>query len=105
MGIPLGVLIGLLIAGRTPTSSAAFAILSVIAASWLSSNPMRLPDIFDAVVDGVRNMVTTALLLVAVGIVINVVTTTGVGNAFSLMIVEWAQGSLLITLVLVAVAS
>ena len=103
--IPLGVLIGFLIAGRTPTSSAAFAILSVIAASWLSSNPMRLPDIFDAVVDGVRNMVTTALLLVAVGIVINVVTTTGVGNAFSLMIVEWAQGSLLITLVLVALAS
>ena len=103
--IPLGVLIGFLIAGRTPTSSAAFAILSVIAASWLSSNPMRLPDIFDAVVDGVRNMVTTALLLVAVGIVINVVTTTGVGNAFSLMIVEWAQGSLLITLILVALAS
>ena len=103
--IPLGVLIGFLIAGRTPTSSAAFAILSVIAASWLSSSPMKLPHIFDAVVDGVRNMVTTALLLIAVGIVINVVTTTGVGNAFSLMIVEWAQGSLLITLILVALAS
>ncbi|HBW85077.1 MAG TPA: C4-dicarboxylate ABC transporter permease [Gammaproteobacteria bacterium] len=103
--IPLGVLIGFLVAGRTPTSSAAFAIISVIAASWLSANPMRLPDIFEAVVDGVRNMVTTALLLVAVGIVINVVTTTGVGNAFSLMIVEWAQGSLLITLILVALAS
>lgn len=103
--IPLSVLIGFLIAGRTPTSSAAFAILSVIAASWLSATPMKLQDIFDAVVDGVRNMVSTALLLVAVGIVINVVTTTGVGNAFSLMIVEWAQGSLLITLVLVALAS
>jgi TRAP-type uncharacterized transport system fused permease subunit len=50
-------------------------------------------------------MVSTALLLVAVGIIINVVTTTGVGNAFSLMIVEWAQGSLLATLVLVALAS
>jgi TRAP-type uncharacterized transport system fused permease subunit len=50
-------------------------------------------------------MVSTALLLVAVGIIINVVTTTGIGNAFSLMIVEWAQGSLFITLVLVALAS
>jgi TRAP-type uncharacterized transport system fused permease subunit len=66
---------------------------------------MRLADIFDAVVSGVQTMVSTALLLVAVGIIINVVTTTGVGNAFSLMIVEWAQGSLLITLVLVALAS
>ncbi|MDP2283444.1 MAG: TRAP transporter large permease subunit, partial [Pseudohongiella sp.] len=43
--------------------------------------------------------------LVAVGLIINVVTTTGVGNAFSLMIVEWAQGSLFITLVLIALAS
>ncbi len=103
--IPLSVLIGFLIAGRTPTTSAAFAIISVIGASWLSENPMRIDDIFDAIVDGVRNMVATALLLVAVGIVINVVTTTGLGNAFSLMIVEWAQGSLLITLLLVALAS
>lgn len=103
--IPLSVLIGFLIAGRTPTSSAAFAIISVIGASWLSTSPMNLRDVFDATVDGVQNMVSTALLLVAVGIVINVVTTTGLGNAFSLMIVEWAQGSLLITLVLVALAS
>tara|TARA_B100000780_G_scaffold156739_1_gene109637 strand:- start:210 stop:2222 length:2013 start_codon:yes stop_codon:yes gene_type:complete len=103
--IPMVVLVALLVIGRTPTSSAAFAIISVIGASWLSSTPMRLPDIFDAVVSGVQTMVSTALLLVAVGIIINVVTTTGVGNAFSLMIVEWAQGSLLITLVLVALAS
>ena len=103
--IPLTVLVGFLIAGRTPTSSAAFAIISVIAASWLSTKPMRLTDIFDAVVGGVKTMVSTALLLVAVGIIINVVTTTGIGNAFSLMIVEWAQGNLFVTLILVALAS
>lgn len=103
--IPMIALVAFLVAGRTPTTSAAFAIISVIGASWLSATPMRLPDIFDATVEGVKTMVSTALLLVAVGIIINVVTTTGVGNAFSLMIVEWAQGSLLITLVLVALAS
>ena len=103
--IPLTVLVGFLIAGRTPTSSAAFAIISVIAASWLSTKPMRLTDIFDAVVGGVKTMVSTALLLVAVGIIINVVTTTGIGNAFSLMIVELAQGNLFVTLILVALAS
>ncbi len=103
--IPMVVLVGFLVWGRTPTTSAAFAIISVIAASWLSTTPMKLPDIFEAMVDGVRTMVSTALLLVAVGIIINVVTTTGVGNAFSLMIVDWAQGSLFITLVLIALAS
>lgn len=103
--IPMAVLVAFLVIGRTPTTSAAFAILSVIAASWLSSTPMRLPEIFDAVVEGVKAMVSTALLLVAIGIIVNVVTTTGIGNAFSLMIVEWAQGSLLATLILVAFAS
>ena len=103
--IPMIVLVGFLVSGRTPTTSAAFAILSVLGASWISPKPMKLWDVFDAVVDGVKTMVSTALLLVAVGIIINVVTTTGVGNAFSLMIVEWAQGSLLVTLVLVALAS
>lgn len=103
--LPLAVLIGALLMGYTAILAAIFAILATIAASWLSPAPMTLQSCFDATVDGVRNMTATALLLVAVGLVINVVTTTGLGNAFSLMIVEWAQGNLLITLILVAIAS
>lgn len=103
--LPLGVLIGSLIIGYTALLAAVFAIAATIAASWISPRPMSLNDCFDATVDGVRNMTATALLLVAVGLIINVVTTTGVGNAFSLMIVEWAQGNLLITIALVALAS
>lgn len=103
--LPLAVLVGSLLIGYTALLAAVFAIGATIAASWISSKPMSLQDCFDATVDGVRNMTATALLLVAVGLVINVVTTTGIGNAFSLMIVEWAQGSLLITIALVALAS
>jgi TRAP transporter 4TM/12TM fusion protein len=103
--IPLGVLVTLLVIGRTPTTAAAFATATVIIVSWISPNPMNLQSIYHATLEGVRTMMSTALLLIAVGLIINVVTTTGVGNAFSLMIVEWAQGSLFITLVLVALAS
>jgi len=103
--IPLAVLVGLLVWGYTPIMAAAVAILAVIATSWVSRSPMRFRDCFEAVNDAVKTMVPTALLLVAVGLVINVVNTTGIGNAFSLMIVEWAQGSLLVTLVLIALAS
>lgn len=103
--IPLGVLVGSLLIGYTALLAAVFAIAATIGASWISPKPMSLQDCFDATVDGVRNMTATALLLVAVGLVINVVTTTGVGNAFSLMIVEWAQGNLVITIALVALAS
>ncbi|MFM1895516.1 MAG: hypothetical protein RLZZ385_590 [Pseudomonadota bacterium] len=103
--IPLAVLVIVLMMGRTPTTAAAYATLAVIASSWLSKKPMYWNDVYHATLEGVRSMISTALLLVAVGLVINVVTTTGVGNAFSLMIVEWAQGSLFLTLVLVALAS
>ncbi|MGH1472440.1 MAG: TRAP transporter permease [Cellvibrionaceae bacterium] len=102
---PIAVLISLLIYGYTPTTSAAISILAVIVASWLSSSPMYLNGCVDATVDAVKTMIPTALLLVAVGLIINVVNTTGIGNSFSFMIVEWAQGNLVITLILIAFAS
>ncbi|HEC83655.1 MAG: TRAP transporter permease [Candidatus Parabeggiatoa sp. nov. 2] len=103
--IPLVVLIGLLIYGFTPTYAAGIAILSVIGASWLSPRKMGVRDILDALAMGARQMTTMAVLLVGVGIIVNVVSTTGIGNMFSLMISDWAQGSLLITILLVALAS
>lgn len=103
--LPLVVLAGGLMMGFTAILSAVFAIFACIASSWLSTTPMTWQSCFDACVDGVKGTTTTALLLVAIGLVINVVVTTGVGNAFSLMIVEWAQGSLFFTLLLVALAS
>ena len=103
--VPLLVLVGFLVAGATPVRSVTFAILAVIGTSWLSITPMTPGRCFDAVVDAMRTMTATAVLLVAVGLVINVVTTTGLGNAFSLMIVEWANGNLVATLVLIALAS
>ena len=103
--IPLAVLVGALVAGYTPVRAATFAILAVIVVSWFTTTPMTLARCTEAILDALRIMVPTAILLIAVGIVVNVVTTTGLGNAFSLMIVEWAGGSLLATLALVALAS
>jgi TRAP transporter 4TM/12TM fusion protein len=103
--VPLAALVGSLIAGYTPVRSATVAIAAVIGVSWLTPRKMTLTRCGEAVLDAIRIMVPTAVLLVAVGLIVNVVTTTGLGNAFSVMIVEWAQGSLLLTLALVALAS
>lgn len=103
--LPLVVLVALLIYGFTPTYAAGFSIISVVAASWLSKNPMGVKDILDALAQGSKNMATTAMLLISVGLVVNVVAMTGIGNTFSLMVTDWAGGSLLITIVLVALAS
>ncbi|MEE4379836.1 MAG: TRAP transporter fused permease subunit [Candidatus Competibacteraceae bacterium] len=103
--IPIIVLVILLIQGFTPTYAAGLSILSVIVASWLSPHRMGPSAIVEALALGARNMASVAVLLVAVGIIVNVISTTGVGNTFSLMITQWAGGSLLITLILIALAS
>jgi TRAP transporter 4TM/12TM fusion protein len=103
--LPIGVLIALLVAGFTPTYAAGVAILTVVAASWLTPRRMGPRAIMDALALGSRNMITTGLLLVSVGLVVNVIAMTGVGNTLSLMIQSWAGGSLVLALVLIALAS
>jgi TRAP transporter 4TM/12TM fusion protein len=103
--IPLVVLVSLLISGFTPTYAAGLSIISVVVSSWFSPNKMGPKAIFEALAQGSRNMATTAILLVGIGLLINVISTTGVGNTFSLMINEWADGSLVIMLILIALAS
>ncbi|MDB4838215.1 TRAP transporter large permease subunit, partial [Marinomonas sp.] len=104
--IPLAVLVTLLVQGFTPTYAAGISVLAVVAASFLSKKHRMGPiEILDAMAQGAKNMSTTAVLLVGIGLVVNVISTTGVGNTFSILISDWAGGSLFFTLLLVAIAS
>ena len=103
--LPIGVLIGLLIYGFTPTYAAGISIIAVIVASWFSPNKMGPKAIIEAMSLGAQNMVMTAILLCSVGLIVNVIATAGVGNTFSLMINEWAGHSLVIAIALIALAS
>ncbi len=102
---PVGLLIGLLVSGFTPVYAGVIAIVAVVVSSWFTPTKMGVRAIFDALALGSRNMVMTAILLCAVGLIVNVIATAGIGNTFSLMISEWSGGSLLIAILLVAVAS
>ena len=103
--IPIGVLVAMLVVGFTPTYAAAAAILAVIASSWLTPNKMGPKAILEALALGARNMISTAMLLVAIGLVVMTVATTGIGNTISLLLADWAGGSLIIAIVLIAIAS
>lgn len=103
--IPIGLLITLLVMGLTPTYAAVIGIGAVIASSWLTQHPMGIKAVLEALALGSKNMIMTAVLLCAVGLVVNVIATAGIGNTFSLMIAEWADGNLLIAIVLVGLAS
>lgn len=103
--LPIGSLIAMLIYGFTPTYAAGISIIAVIVASWLTPNKMGFTAIMEALALGARNMVMTGVLLCTVGLIVNVIATTGIGNTFSLMITEWASGSLIIAITLIALAS
>jgi len=104
--LPIGVLMGLLIAGFTPTYCAGAGILALIAASWMRKGYGMGPRaIYEALGKGASDMILTAVLLVGVGVVVNAIATTGIGNTFSLMINHWAGGSILVALILIALAS
>ncbi|MEE9322507.1 MAG: TRAP transporter fused permease subunit [Granulosicoccus sp.] len=103
--LPLGVMTWMLVSGRTPSYSAAFAIATLVVVSWVTPNRMGPKNLTRALSLGIKTSIMTAVLLVAVGLINNAVTTSGLANTFALMIAQWSQGSLLIALGLIAVVS
>ncbi len=103
--IPIATLITLLVLGFTPEYAAVFGVATVIASSWLTRSPMGPRAVWEAAALGVRTMVMTAVLLCAVGLIVNVIAMAGIGNTFSIMIEAWSGGDLLIAVILVALAS
>jgi len=104
--IPLSTLIGLLIYGFTPTYSAGIAIIAIIGSSYLTKNKrMGIKEILEALALGSQNMVVTGVLLISVGIIVGIINISGVGITFSQLIMEWSGNSLLIAIVLIAIAS
>ncbi len=102
---PLLLMTTLLIMGRTPNYAACLAIAGLIAVSWFTPNKMTPTRILQALSLGVKTSVMTAILLVAVGLINNAVTTSGLANTFALMITQWSQGSMLFALALITIAS
>lgn len=103
--VPLTVMTTMLVTGKTPSYAAAVSIGTLIIVSWLTPNKMGPVNISKALSLGIKTSIMTAVLLVAVGLINNAVTTSGLANTFALMIAQWSQGSLLIALALITVAS
>jgi len=116
--IPLTVMIWLLMTGVTPSFAASWAIGALILVSWSTSlgaiflkntsfEPVSMgpSKITEALLLGVKSSIMTGILLVAIGIVNNSIVTSGIGNGFSLMIAQWSQGSVVLAIGLIALAS
>jgi len=104
--IPVIILVVLLLRGYTPTYAACVGMGSIIVVSWFKKNTrMGIKDILDALYMGARNTISTAAILICVGIIIGVVAITGVAITFSGVVMELSHGILFFAIILVMLAS
>ena len=104
--LPLVIVIGTLLTGRTPIYAGFLGILSIIAASWLSldtSVRMTPKKIALALDEAARGAIQVTLACAAIGVIICVVTMTGIGATLAFNIVAMTGGELWLILVVVMV--
>ncbi|MEW9503096.1 TRAP transporter permease [Jeotgalibacillus marinus] len=104
--LPIIIVIGALLLGRTPLYAGFAGIVSVIIASWLTkdkSTRVTPAKAFQALVDGARGTIQVGIACASIGIIIAVVTMTGLGSTFAYNIIELAGGSMIIILILVMI--
>jgi TRAP transporter 4TM/12TM fusion protein len=104
--LPIIVLVVVMIAGYSPQLAALYGMLSTIAISWIRKETRMGPvEIWQALVTTGRNCLFVAALTGAVGVLIGVLSLTGIVIRFPYMLVELAGQSVLITIALIACAT
>ncbi|GLY11718.1 TRAP transporter permease [Pseudobacillus badius] len=103
--IPIVVLIGMLIAGKTPLYAAFYAIVLSIVVSWFNKETRMGPkEILGAMEDGVRSALGVAMSCAMVGLIVGVSTLTGLGPKLTQSILVLGQGDMFLTLVFTMIA-
>lgn len=103
---PIIIVMYFLIAGYTPIRAALGAIASsIVVAGFKKDTRLSLKDIFDGLVNGARSAITVVAATACAGIVIGVVTQTGLGLKMGSMLVSLANGKLFLTLVFAMLTS
>lgn len=106
LAIPLVVIVYLLVSGYTPMRAALVAIvLSIVASSLRKSTRMKPIEIVRGLENGARNVLGVVIACAAAGIIIGVVTKTGVGLKLASGLLTLSGGMLLPTMLFTMITS
>ena len=104
--VPLIAIIYVLTEGFTPSLAALVGLgLSVVAGMLTKATRMSIPDIFNALEAGARGALGVAIACATAGIIVGVVTLTGLGLKMANGLIQLAGGNLLLTLFFTMIAS
>lgn len=89
--IPLAILVYLILSGKTPDFAAVYGIIACVVVGFLNPvNRLTIPDLWNALSDGAKNTLAVGAAAATVGIVVGVVTLTGVGFRLGYVVVQTA---------------
>jgi TRAP transporter 4TM/12TM fusion protein len=104
--LPLIIITVMMLMGRSPGNAAFWATLSCIAVSWVNKETRMGPlEIWQAIQTGARNTLIIGATVGVIGVIVGVISLTGMGLKFSDVVISMAGNSLLLALLLIAIAS
>jgi len=104
--VPLIAIIYILMEGYTPAYAALIGLgLSVVAGMVKKATRMSIPDIVDALEAGARSALGVAIACATAGIIVGVVTLTGLGLKMANGLIDLAGGNLLLTMFFTMITS
>jgi TRAP transporter 4TM/12TM fusion protein len=104
--LPLFVLVFLLMSGATPSRSAVYAILSAIIVSMFSADTRMTPyTFFQALENGARSTIGVAIACSVAGIIVGVITLTGLGLKLATGLLAMSGGIMIVALFFTMIAA
>jgi TRAP transporter 4TM/12TM fusion protein len=96
--VSLVAVVGFMLAGFSPALAVVYTIALAIVVSWLDAeNRMGPRRIWGAMAEGSRQMINVAATCAVAGVIVGVVTLTGLGLKFSSIVIDLAGGNLALT--------
>lgn len=104
--IPLVVLVVMLVNGNTPSKSAIYAIgLSIVVSMFRADTRMSFHVFCGALEAGARNIIGVAIACAVAGIIVGMVTLTGVGLKLAAGLLSFSGGYIIVALFFTMIAS
>jgi TRAP transporter 4TM/12TM fusion protein len=89
--IPLIILVYLILSGKTPDYAAVYGIIACVVVGFLNpTHRLSLKDLWDSLATGAKNTLAVGAAAATVGVVVGVVTLTGVGFRLGYVVVQTA---------------